>query len=245
MRRIIPSFLALALVGGLFTFLASPASAGDCPVGEVEVRGRVTDAATGLPLDVTTSVEIQGVSSPSYMDGVGTTPNSRWTTCLPIGTYKIKFVADTYRSEWSHNRPNEAAADVITVTGPDAVVVNEGLAPKGLVVAGRVTNVPGAPKFASVGIWRLTSTGWKPYDGIGNDEASGWYEFRAPGPGRYRIMASVDHHWEQWATSASRMSRARTFTLNASTPLITNGHIQVPYCTSSSGEFCTPPGFLT
>jgi hypothetical protein len=125
------------------------------------------------------------------------------------------------------------------------MVANASLTPKGLVIAGRVTNANGVAKFASVGVWRLTSRGWRPYDGIANTEGKGWYEFHAPGPGRYRIEADVDHHKSRWATSATHLSAARTFTVNATHPLIDDGHIRVPYCPGPTDAFCVPAGFLS
>ena len=167
----------------------------------------MTDAATGLPLSETTSVEIGGVSV-KYEDGIGTNAASRWSTCLVPGTYKIKFVADSYRPEWYHDQPNVTLATVITVAPPGPVIVNEALVPRGRVIAGRVTNASGVPKFGSVGIWRRTSTGWRSIDGIGNDGATGWYSFVVPGPGRYRVSAGVDHHKARFATSATHLTRA-------------------------------------
>jgi hypothetical protein len=243
MRRIIFSILALTLVGGLFTWFSPAAMAGTCAIGAVEVGGRVTDTATGLPLTETTSVGISGVSV-KYEDGEGTNSASRWSTCLLPGTYKIKFMADDYRPEWHHDQPNIGAATVVTVPPTGPVVVNESMVPRGRVIAGRVTSVNGAPLDASVGIWRLTSTGWHAYDGIGNFAANGWYEFTAPGPGRYRIEADVDHYKSRWATSATHLSAARTFVLGVHSTFINDGHIKLPYC-NASPSFCVPAGFLT
>jgi hypothetical protein len=245
MRRITFPFLALALLGGLFTLLTPPAGAGDgCAPGQVELRGRVRDAATGLPLDEVTGVEVY-VGSVPY-DGYGTDENSRYSICLPPGSYKIRWFADNYRIEWYQDQPNNAEATEITLApGSDPVVANASLTPRGRVIAGRVTNLNGVPKFASVGIWRLTSTGWKPYDGIANNLGNGWYEFHAPGPGRYRIEADVDHHKSRWATSATHLSAARTFVLGVQATFINDGHIRVPYCTTGGGDFCVPPGFFS
>jgi hypothetical protein len=241
MRRITFPALTLALLGALFTILSPPAEAGPTCI---EVRGRVTDAATGQPLNEVTSVGVVGVSL-VYDDGLGTNGNSRWSTCLAEGTYKFSYFADSYRREWHHDAPNVGTATVVDVSGDGPIIVNESLVPRGRVIAGRVTNMSGVRKFASVGVWRLTSTGWKSYDGIANIEGNGWYEFRAPGPGRYRINASVDHHWSRWATSETRLSRARTFVLGVHSTFIDDGHIRVPYCTTGGGAFCVPPGFLT
>ena len=242
MRRIFFSFLALALLGGLFTFLTPAADAGtECPPGQVELRGRVRDAVTGLPLDETTGVEVY-VGNVPY-DGYGTDENSRYSECLPPGTYKIRWFADDYRVEWYEDQPNNASATEVVLTS-GTVVANASLTPKGRVIAGRVTNLNGVPKFASVGIWRLTSAGWQPYDGIANSLGNGWYEFHAPGPGRYRIEADVDHHKSRWATSQTRLSQARTFVLGVHDTYINDGHIRVPYCPGPSADFCVPPNFF-
>ena len=169
MHRLAALLLALTLFGAGLAVTAPVALAGGpCTGSEVEVRGRVTDAATGLPLNEVTSVEVVGVSF-KYEDGFGTDPASRYSICLAPGTYKIKFVADSYRTEWFDDEANPIDATVIDANGPGPVVANAALTPKGRVIAGRVTNMAGAPRFASIGIWRLTPGGWRSIDGIGND----------------------------------------------------------------------------
>lgn len=239
------ALLAAVLVAGALATVVPSAHAGPgpCSVSEVEVRGRVRDSATGLPLAETTSVELSNAGGP--IDGFGTDAASRYSFCVAPGAYYIKFVADDYRSEWYHDQPSFAAANEILVTGPDPVVVNESLVPRGRVIAGRVTNASGVPKFASVGIWRQTAGGWVGIDGIGNDEATGWYSYRVPGPGRYRVSADVDHHKSRFATSATHLSAGRIITIGVGTLFINDVHVRVPYCPGPTDDFCVPPGFLT
>ncbi len=239
---------ALVLAGllGLGVVVLAPvasAGPGPCLPGEVEVRGRVRDLATGLPLAEVTSVELADAGGP--IDGFGTDENSRYSFCALPGVYYIKFVADDYRPEWYHDQPNFASATPITLTGPDPVVVNEALVPRGRVIAGRVTNASGVPKFGSVEIWRQTSTGWHSIDGIGNDEATGWYSFVVPGPGRYRVSAGVDHHKARFATSATHLSAGRVITIGVPTTFVNDVHVRVPYCPGPTDHICVPPGFLT
>lgn len=241
MRRRFSLLLVLVLATTAAVGLAPRAGAG--PGSCVEVRGRVRDAATGLPLAEVTSVELADAGGP--IDGFGTDENSRYSICVVPGTYHIKFVADDYRPEWYHDQPNFASATPITVAGPDPVVVNEALVPRGRVIAGRVTNASGVPKFASVGIWRRTSTGWHSIDGIGNDEATGWYSFVVPGPGRYRVSAGVDHHKARFATSATHLSAGRIITIGVPTTFVNDVHVRVPYCPGPTDDICVPAGFLT
>ena len=243
MRRIILPILALALVG--FAFLTSPAGAGP---GCTEVRGRVTDAATNQPV-AGQSVEVWDGATP--VDGLGTNLNGRWSICLgPAGDpdgYTFKFVSDEHRTEWYHNQPNATAATPVDVSGIPAdgpIIVNESLVPKGRVIAGRVTNVGGVGKHASVGIFRQTSSGWVSIDGIANNAGNWWYEFRVPGPGRYRVNACVDSHWCRFATSATHLSAGRIVTLGVSSTFVNDVHIRVPYC-HAAPDFCVPPGFLS
>ncbi|HYF45109.1 MAG TPA: hypothetical protein VD926_02790, partial [Acidimicrobiales bacterium] len=173
--------LVAALLVGAVAALTPAASAGvspPCDPGETEVRGRVRDAATGLPLAETTSVGVVGVAGTIYNDGIGTNSASRWATCLAPGTYTFGFSADSYRLEWFHNQ-TEATATHVPVSGTEPIIVNESLIPKGRVIAGRVTNMGGVPKFASIGIWQRQASGrWASIDGIGNQLPSGWYSFR-------------------------------------------------------------------
>ena len=108
-----------------------------------------------------------------------------------------------------------------------------------------MTNASGVPKFASVGIWRQTSTGWRSIDGIGNDEATGWYSFVVPAPGRYRVSAGVDHHKARFATSATHLSVGRIVTIGVPTTFVNDVHVRVPYCPGPTDDICVPAGFLT
>ena len=226
MRRRFSLLLVLVLATTAAVGLAPRAGAG--PGSCVEVRGRVRDAATGLPLAEVTSVELADAGGP--IDGFGTDENSRYSICVVPGTYHIKFVADDYRPEWYHDQPNFASATPITVAGPDPVVVNEALVPRGRVIAGRVTNASGVPKFASVGIWRRTSTGWHSIDGIGNDEATGWYSFVV----QDLILGE-----------AKAGKQGRIITIGVPTTFVNDVHVRVPYCPGPTDDICVPAGFLT
>ena len=247
MRRPTITLVAtIAVLGGslLVASPSAPASAGtiSCEAGTVLVQGRVRDAATTLPLAEVTSVGVyqDGIS----IDGEGTGPDSRWATCLAPGDYSFDFMADSYRHEFFHDAPDVGAAAVVPVALPGPVVVNESLVPKGRVIAGRVTNAVGAPKPASIGIWRLTSAGWRSIDGIGNDMPSGRWSFRVPYVGRYRISADVDHHTSEFWRNKSRLSLATTINVTSATTFISGVDLDLSYCTTSA-SICRPPGFTS
>lgn len=245
MRRTLLALVAtLTVLGGSLFVSAAPAGAGGaCGPGLVEVKGRVRDLATGQPVPETTSVGVY-VAGES-IDGLGTDAASRWSTCLIPGSYQFDFSADSYRHEFFHDAADVGSATPVTVSLPGPVVVNESLTPKGRVLAGRVTNAVGQPKFASVVIWRLTSVGWRAIDGIANDLPSGAWSFRVPMTGRYRVSADVDHHTSEFWNNKSRLSQATIINVTSATTFVSGINLSLAYCTSSADEFCIPPGFYT
>jgi hypothetical protein len=239
MCRRLALVLTTASLAGLIALGGAPARAGGvCPSGEVQVKGRVTDAATGLPLDETASVGIEPLGSGSPADGAATNSNSRYSVCLLPDTYRFTLLADSYRTDAA------ATADVV-VADPGPVVAHFALTPKGKVLSGRVTNLGGVPKFASVGIWRRNALGrWVGLDGIGNDMPSGIWSFRVPRLGRYRINAAVDSHWARWYDGDTRLRHARVVIVDEDTTFINGLDTRVPFC-HPAPDICVPPGFLT
>ncbi len=245
MRRTLLALVAtLTVLGGSLVLSGGPAGAGtSCGTGLVEVRGRVRDAATGQPLAETTSINVHPLAG-GIDDGEGTGPDSRWSTCLAPGDYQFDFTADHHRHEWFHDATTVGAATTVGVAFPGPVVVNESLTPKGRVLAGRVTNAAGQPKFASVVIWRLTSVGWRAIDGIANDLPSGAWSFRVPMTGRYRVSADVDHHISEFWNNKPRLSQATTINVTSATTFVSGINLSVAYCTTSA-DICQPPGFFS
>lgn len=242
-RTLLAVVVTLTVLGGSLLVSAGPAGAGGaCGSGLVEVKGRVRDLATGQPLSEVTSVAVYagGLS----IDGLGTDDTSRWSTCLVPGSYQFDFTADSYRHEFFHDAPDVASATPVTLALPGPVVVNESLTPKGRVLAGRVTNVVGQPKPASITIWRLTAAGWQAIDGIGNDMPSGTWSFRVPMVGRYRVSADVDHHVSEFWNNKSRLSQATVINVTSATTFVPGINLTLAYCTTSA-DFCQPPGFFS
>lgn len=238
--------LAVALVGALFTLSSPPASAGTvppCDPGETLLRGQLRDEATGLPIQGA-EINVHDDLGNGF-DQVVTGANGRYQACYVDDTYHLLFTHDSYRSEWFDNSADFASSSAVVLAGGEPVGASASLVPKGRVLAGRVTNLGGVAKFASISIWRRTPSGWRAYDNIGNDLPSGKWSFRVPGVGRYRVNACVDHHWCRWAESETRLRFARNLNVTASTTYLADVDIRVPYCTTGGGAFCVPPGFLT
>jgi hypothetical protein len=245
MHRRLAVLTALVALAATAVVATAPPVAGGGPCqgqGQVQVRGQVTDALTRRPLTEITSVGVNEVGGPA--DGVNTNPASRWSTCLDPGTYTFNFFADSYRLEWFHNRYNAANATPVVVAAPGPVIVHESLLPNGRWLTGRVTNMRGAPRSASVGIWRLTARGWRSIDGEGNDSRTGIWAYRVPAYGRYRVNASVDYHWSRWHRRATRLRFARTVVVGPRTRVVRNVDVRVPYC-HPVPDFCIPRGFGT
>lgn len=237
-RRARLILLIAALAAPLLVTSGGPAAGGGpCESGHVEARGLVSDAATGLPLGEVTSVEHEPIGPGTPADGGSTNANSRFSVCLLPGEYQFTFRADSYRVD-------QAAGVQVTLELPGPMVITPELTPRGRVIAGRVTNMNGASRFASIGIFRQAPNGrWVGIDGEGNQMPSGWWSYRVPSYGRYKVNACVDNHWCQWAPSANRRSLSRTIVVGPSTTFINNVHIRVPFCRSSPPDFCIPWGF--
>jgi hypothetical protein len=244
MRRIAFPILTLALLGGLFTFLTSSASAGTtppCDGGESLLRGVIRDASNDAAIAGAEINVVDDAENP--VDQVVTNGNGRYQACYPNGTYHLKFTAEYHRLQWYAKSANFESSSDVVLSG-ETVVANAELTPKGRVLAGRVTNNGGVPKFASVTIWRLTPSGWRSYDNIGNDLPSGRWWFRVPAVGRYRVNACVDSHWCRWATNATRLRFARNLNITTADTYLTDVDIRTPYC-HAAPDFCVPAGFLT
>ncbi|NND03529.1 MAG: hypothetical protein HKN91_12155, partial [Acidimicrobiia bacterium] len=116
-RRFGVLLTTLALATGAFAS-GSPAGAADCDAGEFSVSGTVTDATTGLPLTVITSVGF------GTFDDQGTVlPASTYATCLPAGSYPVNFFADGYFIEWHDDAPTLGEATPITGLAGDHLTI--------------------------------------------------------------------------------------------------------------------------
>jgi hypothetical protein len=243
MRRLLLITVLTLLAGVLVA--PSPAEAGfPCAPGQGQIRGRVFDNATGLPLPEVTSIGVH--DSMGGDDGEATNPaNSRFSLCLDpaLGPYRLQFDADNYRSEWFHNRADEASADPITVTADETVIRNESLTPNGHTLTGVVTTERGRPVFASIGIYRRTAAGWRSIDGQGNHEASGRWSYSTNLTGRFRVNFFVDHHWAEWFEDANRLRFARVIVIRPETTIVRGINGTVRFCRADTPDFCVPPGF--
>jgi hypothetical protein len=237
--------LVLALLVAAVVLAPSRASAGACGPGEGRITGRVTDALTLRPLAQVTSVGVQEVSG-GFDDGFATNPaTSRYDVCVPGGAeYTIQFFADDYRIEYWNDAPDLASADPIEVVpGSEHLGVNAALTPAGKILAGRVTNLSGRPLFASIGIWRRTSVGWRSIDGDGSDPLNGRWWARVPRSGRYRVSFAADHYHARWYDGDTRLRFARVIVVPEGQSVTTGIDVQLPYCPSSTGPPCFPAGF--
>lgn len=237
-RRTLGAVVLLTLVAGLSVTLAPPAAAGACDPGLTQLTGRLTSSQSGVGLPG--RVDLFDESAPLY--GFDTEPNGTFFNCLDPGTYRFRFSAIGHRTEWFNNRTTGATANLVPAGG-DPIVANANLRPRDGLIMGRVTNLNGVPKFASVTHHRATPFGWIGIDNGGTLE--GWYAVSGLPNGRYRIRADVDHHKSRWASSAARLSLARTFVISPTNRSYVNAHIRVPYCPGPTDDFCIPPGFFT
>ena len=124
-----------------------------------------------------------------------------------------------------------ASSFEVEVSGGGPIIHNISLTPRGRVISGRVTDMAGAPRFASISIWRrMPNGGWRSIDGEGNQTPTGIWSYRVPVHGPDRVNAAVDRHWARWYDGDTRLRFARTIVVNASTTSISRLNIRVPHC---------------
>lgn len=247
-RRLRTTGVGLAVMAAMaFLFVSvQEAQAVHCGAGEFSVAGTVTDAITGDPLGVVTSVGLMRVDAPGG-DGEGTTlPASTYETCLPAGTYVVSFFADGYFFEWYDAAIDWAHATRITGAEGDHVVgVDAELSPWP-VITGRVTDAgTGAPLFTSVGLTDA-STGMG-LDGEGTD-GDGVFEFVLdpryyPVPGTYLVNFSADYHWSEWFDDAKKRSKATEIAVTRDSGVVSGIDGRLRDCGRPVPDFCIPRNF--
>ncbi len=133
------------------------------------IQGRVTRLSNGQPLGNTQAraFDAAGVMRAWVnTDGAG----NYSLAGVPPGEIRLRFQRNGFATEWFNDRPDFAAADVLTLAAGDVMTgVNAALAGQGL-LAGRVVNGSGAPiSGVTVRAWDtstiLTSSGVTAPDG--------------------------------------------------------------------------------
>lgn len=159
------------------------------------ICGTVTASDTGAPLDDVT-VDIYNAAG-QYQGLVFTDESGNYVTpALPNGSYKLEFDplrngdAAAYFPEWYNDKPNQASADPIVLTGPNAdIVVNATLA-KGGQISGKVTLTDASSGMGDVDITVYDQNNH--FAGSANVDTTGMYTTTALPVGNYKILAQPE-----------------------------------------------------
>lgn len=181
------------------------------------ITGTVTAADTGLPL----SMWVYAYNSSGMTVGsVYATGGAYVLSNLPAGAYRVWFSGSSpYPSRYYNNKPNLAAADVVTVTsGVTVKNINQALKPGGI-ITGVLTGSGGVPGVL-VTAYRVSGGYWNRtiYTGV-----DGTYRMNYLDEGGYRVQFTPPPPFiGEWYDNAATSSKFLTVTvaLSATTPNI-------------------------
>jgi len=156
------------------------------------IIGTVTESGTDAPLSQI-GVYLYDVNAETYpqLSSTLTDSNGRYSFSSTPGEYKIHFYGSHqgYVDEWYNDKLSEESADVITVTGTEALTVNAVLE-KGGTIAGTVTeSLQGLPlDEINLELSRIEGDGVIVGSRSDRTKSDGTYALGGLAPGNYKLL---------------------------------------------------------
>ncbi len=191
------------------------------------LRGTVTDAVTGLPIE---GIWVEVYDLSQNYSGYRPRPTRTATTSSrrspPVVTGSMSAGDADHLEEWHHDAASFGAATTVTVTSKGIITANESLTPYGT-LDGTVTDaVTGLP---------IDGAGVNLYDASGNHlgtayaNINGYYKFEDRAPGSYRVRFEGGNYSLEWYHSVATFGTASAVTVNPGATTTVNEDLAYQY----------------
>ena len=151
-----------------------------------KITGRLTAAGSGAPLAGV--VELYSADG-AYINGASIDASGYYTISMIVsGSYKLKFTDGcwgcSYFTEWYNDKPDQATADIITVSDGATIAGIDAALSTGGQISGRLTAASsGAPLAGTVELYSADGA----YINGASIDASGYYTISRIVPGAYKL----------------------------------------------------------
>ena len=203
------------------------------------ITGKVTDSATTPAGIANASISVYKLvdgdweyEKGDFTDGSGATAGNYDVGGLTAGTYRVRFSAGGFDTEWWDNQPTlESASNIVVGAGATASGKNAALSLAGH-IKGTVTDTASAPLAnVSVSAYRLVNGTWQ-YQTFAYTSATGAYDIDDLPAGSYRVQFSKSPYATEYWNDKPTLESATSIVLAAgatvagrNAALATGGHI--------------------
>lgn len=197
----------VALVVGTLSLWATPAAAQEFGF----IYGTITAQATGQPI----AACVEAYATPTEVVGSAcTSVDGTYTIAVAPGTYRLRVVdlTRTYATRWAYAADSYDAADPITVTVGQTVVVDVALPLAGAIVGTVTDAATGAPVNGCVQVLAVGSDDFAAY---ACTDDLGQYRAVLPDAGQYNVQFTADYYVSQWAYDRATRDLADVITVSA------------------------------
>jgi hypothetical protein len=176
--------------------------------GEPAIRGTVTDALDGNPIEgAQVCAEASGVSAGC----VTSDENGHYAILVSAGTYEVSFKDARYVAQYYNGVADAADATPVTVADAPVGGIDAELE-EGGTIAGQVATANGGASLEFVEVCALTAGGGEQ---CGYPESSGAYEIPSLAPGAYKVRFSLGGYFTQFFDDKATEAAAESVTVTA------------------------------